>query len=129
MRNTSQYGENPMLLNPTSPVHDQQTNTEAVLQRIQFPIRYNFPQNQQTGVVDRRFTGHTSPNKYFYLMSTSNQKVLEASPDDLQVSVQGQKQSSSDANCQLWMLDGKEGHLKNKCTNKFLANEGDSGCR
>jgi hypothetical protein len=52
--------------------------------------------------------------------------VLEASSSNFKVYVKGQKHSSAD--CQLWMLDGNEGYLKNKCTNKFLANQGGSGC-
>ena len=111
-----------MLINPDEPVHDQ-TNTNTILNRVQFPVRYNFPQNSKTGVVTRQFQSQSSQNQYFYLANPDTGMVLSAVQGTDEV--EAQVRDSNNADCQLWKLStlhGNDGRIENKCTGKFLTN-------
>lgn len=117
---------NPMLINLAEPVHDL-TNTNTILNRVQFPVRYNFPQDSQTGVVTREFESQDSQNQYFYLANPDTGMVLSAveGTDEVEAQVRG----SNNADCQLWKLSTLDnyrgGYIENKCNDKFLTNSYD----
>ena len=77
-RNTSAFLlENPMLkISIDIPLGDDYT-LKGIFEKVQFPIRYNFPQDPSTGVVKRGFGGVTTVGEqYFYLANPSSGKVL-----------------------------------------------------
>ena len=127
-RNTDDYPlKNPMLKSHANTVHDQVAN-KAVFGRIQFPIRYNFLQNQQRGVVTRTFGPYTNPAPYFFLVNPTSGKVLglndsscaNGSPIEIQDRIYN---GSSDHQ---YFLLTNDGCLKNKgCgnNNRVLTNE------
>ena len=109
-----------------NPVHDQ-VDTEVVFGRIQFPVRYNFLKNQQTGVVDPTFG--PSPDKYsFFLVNPTSGKVLglkdSSCANASHIEVQDHMYNVNNDHQQFFLTD--DGRLKNKgCSNnnRMLTNK------
>ena len=58
LRDTAEYShQNPMLRNPNVEIDISDFKAgSSFFDQIQFPLAYNFPQDDETGVVDRSFT-------------------------------------------------------------------------
>ena len=138
-RNTDKYPlNNPMLQDPSVSVHNQ-VNTKDIFDRIQFPIRYNFIQDPNTGAVTREF-GNTDPptgTKYFRLVNQESGKVLGLSGNscDDETYTEAQNYVRNSHYQQFSLTD--DGRLKNRgCTgndrllhNAWHPNGADATCR
>eukprot|EP00584_Thalassiosira_punctigera_P027883 CAMPEP_0172576342 /NCGR_PEP_ID=MMETSP1067-20121228/137666_1 /TAXON_ID=265564 ORGANISM="Thalassiosira punctigera, Strain Tpunct2005C2" /NCGR_SAMPLE_ID=MMETSP1067 /ASSEMBLY_ACC=CAM_ASM_000444 /LENGTH=2652 /DNA_ID=CAMNT_0013369009 /DNA_START=2375 /DNA_END=10333 /DNA_ORIENTATION=- len=133
-RDTGGYPlSNPMLKNPSNTVHDQGGNNKVVFDRVQFPIRYNFKQHQNTGVVMRVFSGDSTSAgpQYFYLTNPLTGKVLGLSrgscADLTRIEVQLRIYDNGNIDSQQFSLTN-DGRLESKaCSNKVLSNNWNVG--